>query len=584
MDKYQVASVLTQIGTLLELQGENSFKCNSYHNAARAIEQLDVELTDLIAQNKLGEVRGIGDSLREKITTLVTTGKLPYYEQLRAKTPPGLLDMLRVGGLGPKKVKALYEELGIDTLDKLKAACDAGQVAKMKGFGAKTQEKILEGIEFIKLAGERVRIDQALPLALALVETLRKTPGVIRLELCGSLRRRRETIKDMDVLVSSANPAPIMQAFVSLPHVVQVTGHGDTKSSVVFDVGSAGKQQFINADLRVVADEHFAYALHHFTGSKEHNITMRARAQSMGLKLNEYGLSGPKKEFKCKTEEDIFKALGLEFIPPEMREDTGEVDAAEKKEIPTLVEVGEIQGVFHNHTTASDGVASLEEMAQAAKKLGLKYLGIGDHSQSLTVANGLTVARAKKQLAEIDALNARMKGFHVFKGTECDILADGSMDYPDDLLAQYDYVVASVHSHFAQTKEEMTARIIKALRNPHVTMLGHATGRLLLRRDGYQVDLEAVLQEAAKLDKMIEINAQPLRLDLDWVHCKRAKALGVKLVINPDAHSTDELALYPYGVDVARRGWLERENVFNTLSTEQVKKVFQSRRAKVSRG
>jgi len=578
MDKYQVAAILDEIGTLLELQGENSFRCNAYHNAARTLEQLNVELTDLINQDKLGEVRGIGDTLKEKITTLVTTGKLPYYEDLRKKTPTGLLDMMKVEGLGPKKARALWEELGVDTLDKLKEACDTGQVAKLKGFGAKTQEKILKGIETVRLFGNRVRIDQALPIALHLLDELRKAPGVQRIELCGSLRRRRETIKDIDVLISTHKAGPVMQLFVSLPDVIQVTGHGDTKSSVIFNVGTAGRPQYINADLRVVPDDIFALALHHFTGSKEHNITMRSRAQNMGLKLSEYGLVGDGKDIKCKTEEDIFKALGLAYIPPEMREDTGEVDAAEKEEVPTLVETEQIQGVFHNHTTASDGANTLEEMALAAKRLGLKYLGIGDHSQSLTVAHGLTPDRVKKQQADIDALNAQMKGFHLFKGTECDILADGSMDFPDALLATFDYVVASVHTHFNQTKEEMTARIIKALRNPHVTMLGHSTGRLLLKRDGYQVDLEAVLQEAAKQGKMIEINAQPMRLDLDWVHCKRAKALGVKLVINPDAHSTDELGYFAYGVDVARRGWLEKEDVFNTLSPAEVKKAFQARK------
>ncbi len=578
MDKHQVAAILDEIGTLLEIQGENSFRTNTYHNGARIIEQLDVELTDLIAQNKLGDVRGIGDSLKEKITTLVTTGSLPYYEDLRKKTPSGLFDMLKVGGLGPKKVKALWKDLGIDSLDKLKAACERGEVAKLKGFGAKTQEKILEGIEFIQLTGNRVRIDQALPVAMTLMAALRKAPGVQRLELCGSLRRRRETIKDIDVLVSSADPAPIMTAFVALPDVVQVTGHGDTKSSVVFNVGSAANPQFINADLRVVGDDIFAFALHHFTGSKEHNVAMRSRAQAMGLKLSEYGLVGENKDIKCKTEEEIFKALGLSYVPPEMREDTGEVAAAEKGKIAPLVETRDIQGVFHNHTTYSDGANTLEEMALAAKALGLKYLGIGDHSQSLKIANGLTADRVKKQQTEIDTLNARLKGIHVFKGTECDILADGSMDFPDDLLATFDYVVASVHLHTNQTKEEMTARIIKALRNPYVTMLGHATGRLLLRRDAYPVDLEAVLQEAAKLGKMIEINAQPSRLDLDWIHCKRAKALGVTIVINPDAHSTDELGLFPFGIDVARRGWLEKENVFNTRSLEQVKKEFYSRK------
>lgn len=579
MLKQQVANILNEIGALLEIQGENAFKVRAYYNAARVIEQLDRELADVVAAGELGTLPGIGEGLRDKITALVTTGKLPYYEDLKKKTPAGLFAMLRVEGLGPKKVKALYDELGIDDLDKLRAACEAGEVAKLKGFGAKSQEKVLKGLEFIRLTGDRVRIDQALPIALFLLDELKKLPQVQRIELCGSLRRRRETIKDVDILVSAKDPAPVMDRFSQLPGVVKVIGSGETKTSVILDVGSAGRQQLINADLRVVKDEVFPFALHHFTGSKEHNITMRSRAQQkFGLKISEYGVEGDGKTIGAKDEAEFFKALGLAYVPPEMREDTGEVQAAEAGEVPALVEESDIKGVFHNHSTWSDGKATLEEMADAARKLGFQYFGIGDHSQSLTVANGLSVERVRKQQAEVDALNAKRKGFRVFKGTECDILPDGRLDYPDEVLATFDYVVASVHSHFGQTKEEMTARVVKALRNPYVTMLGHATGRLLLVRDGYQVDLEAVLQEAAKLGKMVEINAQPSRLDLDWVHCKRAKALGVTLVVNPDAHSTGELGLFRYGVDVARRGWLEKKDVFNTRTLAEVTKEFERRK------
>lgn len=578
MQKHQVAAVLDEIGTLLELQGENSFRCNAYHSAARTVEQLDVELSDLIAQGKLGEIRGIGEALRDKITSLVTTGRLPYYEELRAKFPSGLFEILRVPGLGPKKVRILWQDLGVDTLEKLQAVCTSGAVAELKGFGAKTQQKILEGITFLAGTGNRFRIDQVMPIATTLVEAMRAVAGVQRIALCGSLRRRRETIKDIDLLVSAKDAGPIMEHFVALPGVAQIIGQGDTKSSVTFNIGTDGNPQFLNADLRVVSDENFPFGLHHFTGSKEHNVAMRSRAQSMGFKLSEYGLVGKKGNVSCKDEEGIFRALGLAYVPPEMRENTGEVELAETGKVPRLLEIKDIQGVFHNHTTWSDGANSVQEMAEAARALGFKYLGLADHSQSLTVANGLTPERVKKQQEEIDAYNQTQKSFQVFKGIECDILPDGAMDYSDEVLASFDYVVASVHSRFNQTKEEMTARIIRALRNPHVTMLGHATGRLLLRRDGYQVDLDSVLQEAARQGKMIEINAQPQRLDLDWVHCKRAKALGVMIVINPDAHSTDELGLYSYGVDVARRGWLEKGNVFNTQGLEQVRKEFVGRR------
>ncbi|HEY7158987.1 MAG TPA: DNA polymerase/3'-5' exonuclease PolX [Gemmataceae bacterium] len=577
MDKHQVAAILDEIGTLLELQGESPFRCNAYHNGSRAIEQLEEDLATVVREGRLASVPGIGETLREKITTLVTTGKLPFYDDLRKKTPPGLLDILRIQGLGPKRVKTLYDQLKIDTLDKLAEACEEGRVASLKGFGEKTQQKIVEGIQFLRQMGQRVRIDQALPLALHLLDDLRQAPGIIRMELCGSLRRRRETIKDIDILISSDEPGPIMERFVSMPGVAQVIGHGETKSSVI--VQGAGRV-LMNADLRIVRDEQFPFALHYFSGSKEHNIAMRQRAQRRGLKLNEYELAGPDQSVPCRDEADLFRALDLIYIPPELRENTGEMDAAADGELPNLLEADDIQGVFHCHTTYSDGGNSVEEMALAAKALGLKYLGLADHSQSLTVANGLSPQRVRRQQAEIDAVNQRLKGIKILKGIECDILADGRLDYDDDVLATFDYVVASVHSHFNQPREEMTARIIKAIRNPYVTMLGHATGRLLLRREGYAVDLEAVLQAAAQTRTMVEINAHPARLDLDWIHCKRAKALGVKLAINPDAHSTDDISLYRYGVDVARRGWLEKGDVFNTKSAAEVMKALAARKPK----
>lgn len=575
MDKDQVAAVLDEIGTLLALQGENPFRCQAYTSAARTISQLSTDLGQLVAEKKLQEVPGIGATLQEKITTLVTTGRLPFYDDLKAKIPPGLLEMLRLPGLGPKKIKALHDQLGIDDLVKLKTACDGNEVAGLKGFGAKTQQKILEGLAFLDTVGHRVRLDEALAFAQEIVNGLRDFPGVDRLELCGSLRRRKETINDIDILISAKDAAPIMDRFVNLVGVARVLAHGETKSSVALDRGvHEGRHLTIQADLRVVDASQFPFALHYFTGSKEHNIAMRARAQQYGLKLNEYELAGSKRRVHCAEEADIFTALELDYIPPELREQTGELEAAAEHRLPTLVADDDIQGVFHCHTTASDGEHSLEDMARAAQGLGYKFLGIADHSQSLTVARGLTPDRVRKQWAEIDALNARLKGFRVFKGTECDILPDGALDFDDELLAGFDYVVASVHTHFQQPEAEMTARIVRALAHPRVTMLGHATGRLLLKRDAYKVDLEAVIQAAAKHGKMIEINAQPMRLDLDWNHCKRAKELGVTIVINPDAHSAGELALTPFGVAVARRGWLEKGQVFNCKTTAQVAKVF----------
>ncbi len=581
MDREDVAAILAEIGTMLELQGESSFRVNAYHNGARAILQMEEDLGEVVRQGRLESIPGIGATLREKITTLMTTGKLKFYDDLKAKTPPGLLDMLRIPGLGPKKVIALQEQLGIDTLEKLKTACDAGQVARIKGFGVRTQEKILEGLRFIQEIGNRVRLDQAMAVADGLVAGLRDLPGVEQIEVCGSIRRRRETVKDIDLLVScTGDAAPIMEQFVHLPGVIQVTGQGETKSSVIVQkILSSGNKVTLNADLRVVSPRQFPFALHYFTGSKEHGIAMRVRAQRQGLKLNEYELAGESQSIEAATEADLFAALGLAWIPPELREDTGELDAAEKGTLPRLLEPEQIQGVFHNHTVYSDGGNTVEEMARAAQALGWKYLGIGDHSQSLTIANGLSPRRVRAQQREIDALNKKLKNFRIFKGTECDILPDGSLDYDDELLATFDYVVASVHTHFNQSRQEMTERIIRAVRHPLVTMLGHSTGRLLLQREGYQVDLEAVLRAAAESGCMIEINADPHRLDLDWVHCKRARNLGVLLVINPDAHSTQGLRNYWFGVSVARRGWLEPANVFNTRGPDEVAAWFAQRKA-----
>jgi DNA polymerase (family 10) len=415
-----------------------------------------------------------------------------------------------------------------------------------------------------------VRIDLALGLGAALLAQIRSFPGVIRSELCGSLRRRKETVADIDILVSSDNPQPLMDGFVKIAEVVQVLVQGPTKSSVLAAMHMHGERVTLQADLRVVTDEEFPFALLYFTGSKEHNIRMRQRAIDRGLSLNEYALANETRSVPCKSEEEIFAALDLPFIPPELREDTGEIEAGEKLALPSLIADTDIRGVFHNHSTYSDGNASLEEMALAARGLGYEYFGVADHSQSLTIARGMPPAAVRKQWAEIDKVNAKLNGVRIIKGAEVDILEDGTLDYSDDLLAGFEYVVASVHTHFNMPAEAMTARVCKALAHPAVTMLGHATGRLLLRREGYKINLDEVLAAAARYGKMIEINAQPSRLDLEWRYVKRAKAMGIPIVINPDAHSTGELSLTSYGVQVARRGWLSKDDVFNTRGLTDV--------------
>lgn len=582
MTREDVAAALEEVGVLLELQGESTFRTLAYKNAARALLSMSDDLQSAVESGQLADVPGIGESMREKIETMVRTGELPQLTSLRAKFPAGVIQMLRLPGMGPKKVKALHEDLKITTLDELKAACEAGRVAALKGFGEKTQTKILEGLRFLGEVGQRVRIDQAYPIGRTLLERVSNMPGVIRAELCGSLRRRRDTAKDVDLVASAKDPKPIMEAFVKQPEVMQVIGHGDTKSSIVFGMNIDGQRVVMNADLRVVTDDVFPFAVLYLTGSKDHNVKLRQRAIDRGLSLNEYALSGGKKPIKCATEEEIYAFFGLGFVPPELREDTGELDAAEQKKLPKLVEVGDIRGVFHNHSTYSDGAATLEQMAMAAKKLGFEYFGIGDHSQSLKIARGLSPAMVKKQHKEIDALNESLSGIRIFKGVECDILEDGSLDYPDDLLKTFDYVVVSVHTLFGLSAEDQTRRVCKALAHPATTMLGHATGRLLLRREGYKIDLDQVLKCAAQHGKMIEINAQPMRLDLDWVHVKRAKGMGIPIVINPDAHSEGELALFEYGVDVARRGWLEKKDVFNTRSVKEVVKEFERRKSQAA--
>jgi DNA polymerase (family 10) len=548
MTNDDVADALDEIGTLMELKGENAFRCNAYHTAARALRQFGGDLREPTARDRLGEVPGIGDAIREKVTTLLTTGRLPYLERLRGEVPAGLIGMMRLPGLGPKKIRALHDALGIDSLDKLKAACESGEVARLKGFGEKTQQRILAGIAFLGTVGNRARIDMALPLGLALLDRVRGLPGVIRSELCGSLRRRQETTGDVDLLASADDPGAVIGSLVKLPEVAEVVAQGADEATVVVASHVYGVKVVLPADLRVVTDEQFPFALHFLTGSMGHNLRMRQRAADRGWVLTETGLGTDATRVTCKDEGDLFAALGLEYIPPELREDTGEVDAAERHAIPALVTDRDVRGVFHNHTTYSDGAATLEEMALAAKHLGLEYFGSGDHSQSLTVARGMTPHAVRKQWAEIDALNRKLTGIRVLKGVECDILADGSLDYADDLLAGFDYVVASVHTLFGMP-------------------------------EGYKIDLDEVLKAAARHGKMVEINAQPTRLDLDWVYVKRAKAMGIPIVINPDAHSTGELAYYTFGVNVARRGWLTKDDVFNTRPLADVMKELDRRKA-----
>ncbi len=572
METGRIAQILDEMGTMLEINGENPFRCRAYHTAAQSLMNLPDELSEMIADGSLAEVAGIGETMYAKIVQLATTGHLPSYDELRRKTPPGLVALLRIPGLGPKKIKTLRDDLRIESLADLRAAAESGRIAGVKGFGEKTEKKILEGIAFVEKSGDRILQSHALRLVTPILEAVRKHPAVLRAEYCGSLRRRAETIGDLDVLFSSKNPPEVIDRFVKLPQVAAVLAHGPTKASVRLADG-------VQCDLRGVEDEQFAFALHYFTGSKAHNIAMRKRALARGLSLNEYALSGENASIACRTEAELFMALGLTYIPPELREDAGELEAAEQERLPSLIERTDLRGTFHCHSVWSDGGATISEMAEAARDRGLEYLGIADHSRSAAYAGGLSIDRVREQWAEIDALNRRLgPKFRIFKGTECDILPDGALDYPDDLLDQFDYVVASVHSSFGLPREAMTARMVRAVSHPRVTMLGHPTGRLLLARDGYSVDLDAVIEAAARAGTAIEINANPHRLDLDAPHCRRARDRKVPIAINPDAHSVEGLDDLEFGISVARRGWLEAGDVWNTLPLEDMDRKLKEHR------
>ncbi len=567
MDKHQVAEVLSEMAAIFEIKGENPFKIRAYENAVRIVDGLSDELEELIKTGELTKIKGIGSHLADHIKELAETGKLKEYENLRKSVPEGIFDVLRIAGLGPKKVKALWEKLGIKSIGELEYACKENRLVELAGFGDKMQAKILKGIDYLKKFQDTHLISSALAAAEGIFSQIKKHKGVTRAEIGGSIRRRKELIHDIDILVSSGKPAPVMDFFVKLPEVDSVTAKGETKSSVVLKSGIA-------ADLRVVSDKEFPFALHYFTGSKEHNVAMRSLAKKDGIKLNEYGLFKGTKLLSCKNEAEIFEKLGLKYVPPEIREDQGEIEAALKGKLPTLIEAGDIKGIFHVHSNWSDGTATIEEMALAAKKLGYSYIAISDHSQSAAYAGGLKPNDVKKQIQEIDKLNGKLKGITILKGTESDILPDGSLDFPDSIMELFDFVIVSIHSKFNMSETEMTKRIIKGMKNKYASILGHPTGRLLLSRDGYAVDMHEVINAAADLGVAIEINAHPMRLDLDWRHGKYAKSKGVKIAIGPDAHGPEGLLDMDYGIGIARKGWLEKKDVLNCLPAEDVMRYF----------
>jgi DNA polymerase (family X) len=583
MTKSEIATVLEEVAALLELKGENPFKIRAYANAARSLETFGGNISNLQDEEALSKIPGIGKSIAEKIRELAATGSLKYLEELRTEFPAGILELFSISGLGAKKIKALHEQLQVSSIEQLRLACETGGVAKLPGFGETTQTRICKAIEERAKHSGFFQFGQIAGEAETMRSDLAGHPDALRVDVAGSYRRRKEIVHDLDLLVATKTAEAITKFFVAHPLVESIIAQGPTKSSVRLRSG-------VQCDLRVVNSAEYPFALAYFTGNKEHNIELRSRALERGWTLNEYRLAplpvDPKAKKKrpvkqipnVRDEADLYQAVDLDFIAPELRENSGEFEAAGKHSLPKLIEQENLRGTFHCHTIASDGHNSLEEMAEAAQALGLEYLGIADHSRSSIQAHGIDEARLRAQVAAIRELNKTFDGFRLFAGVECDILRDGLLDFPDEILSHLDYVVVSVHSVFNLSEADMTARVIRAIENPFVTMLAHPTGRLLLKREPYQIDIPAILDAAARTGTWIELNAAPKRLDLDWRWWPLAKQKGIKCVINPDAHRTERLQDLWFGIGIARKGWLTKDDVVNCLPLAKIERALQAKR------
>lgn len=573
MTNREVAAVLERIGQILEIRGENPFKARAYYGAARTIDSLGEEISKVVADGELGELPGFGEALTAKVTQLVTTGHMDYLDEITRDLPDGILELLEVPDVGPKKVKLFYEKLGVKSVDELETAARAGRIAELEGMGEKSQAKILAGIEQRKKHKGRWLLSVALPLARRIFATVEAVKGVRRATLGGSIRRMRETIGDIDILVSARDADSVIAAFTKLDGIERVLAAGGTKASAVFKPG-------IQVDVRVVEEESYAAAQHYFTGSKEHNVRMRQMAKDHGWKLNEYGLFEGDKMLPSRDEKALYAHFGMDYIPPEMREEMGEVEAALEHRLPKLVELRDVKGVFHMHTTATDGKMTIDELATALKAHGLSYFAVADHSKAVAIVNGLDERRVREQWEEIDRASRRHRGMAILKSIEVDIMKDGTLDYGDELLSGFDCVTASIHSVFTMTADKMTARIVKALSNPYVDIFAHPTGRLLLEREPYAMDVETVLAACAKYDVALEISAHPLRLDLDWRYVKRGKELGCRFAVSLDAHDREDVDYTEFGVAVARKGWLEKSDIINCMTVAELRKWLAARRKK----
>jgi len=563
-----VADTLYRIADLLDLKGEMFFKTRAYRMAAEAIQALDGDIEQLVHEGTLESIPGVGEALAKKITELVQTGKLGYLEQLKKEVPIGLIDLLGVPGLGPKKVAAVYKHRGITSIQELQQAATNGELRTLEGFGEITERNILRGIQLLQKTSGRVLLHVAYMDGDNYLAYLKKCKKIKKINIAGSLRRMKETIGDLDILASSEDPGAVMDHFISYPEVAQVLAKGTTKSSVVLN-------DHLQVDLRVVEEKSYGAALQYFTGSKDHNVTLRGIAIKQGYKLNEYGLFDKTTEryIAGRNEQEIYKKIGMQYIEPELRENRGEFTAAKTKTLPNLVDYNEIAGDFHVHSSWSDGSDSIETIASAAQQRGYAFIGITDHSQSLKIANGLDEDKIQKKINQIKQIRKKFPNLHIFCGTECDIRTDGTLDYSDKILRQFDFVYIGIHTAFKMDRETMTKRIIKGMENEQVDFLAHPTGRLIGKRDPYDVDIEQIIDAAKETKTLLEINAFPDRLDLNDIHIKLAKEQGVRFVLGTDSHSINHLDFMRFGVATARRGWLEKKDILNTASEKEIEKI-----------
>lgn len=564
MKNKELADLFGKMADILEFKGENPFKIGAYRKASRVIGDLTQDVRELADSGKLRQIPGIGDSIARKIEEYLQTGRVSKYDEIKKGVSDELVSLMDIPGVGPKTVALLYKEKGIESLSQLEKVLEEGSLTELFGMGEKKIENIKRGVQLLKQSKGRMNLGTAFPIARRVVEALRRETGSQRIEWAGSLRRMKESIGDIDILATGPRREEILRTFTLLPDVREVLASGETKASVIVEGG-------VQIDLRVVEEDSYGAALQYFTGSKEHNIRLRGIAKTKGIKINEYGVfKGPKK-IGGREERDVYVSLGLEWIEPELREDRGEIDAAMAGKLPRLIQESEIRGDLHVHSKWSDGTCSIEEIVQASQRKGYEYVAICDHSKSLKIAHGLDESRLMKQTEEIDRLNERLRGFRILKGIEVDILADGRLDLSEKVLEKLDLVIASVHSGFKQDRKKMTKRIIRALENPCVTILGHPTGRLLGAREPYEVEMDEIMEAARRLGKVLEINAYFERLDLNDIYCRRAKEMGIRMAIGTDAHHVDQLWMMTLGVAVARRGWLERDDLLNLRKAAEVR-------------